>query len=404
MEPKVIKSKEEHEKALAEVERLMALNPAPGTKDADRLDLFATLVEKYEKEHFPIDKPTPVEAITFRMEEQGLKQRDLVPYIGSKSKVSEILSGKRPLTLEMIRALHEGLGIPTEVLLQKPEDEPSEARAIDWSRFPVREMVKRNWILASLNDVRNRGSELAKAFFAELGDDGPIPAFYRRSIHERSGRTMDRYAVRAWTARVLLQARKAEGVKNFKQGSVTPEFMQEVTRLSIQGRGPLLAKDFLANNGVILVIESHLPGTRLDGAAMLGQKGNPVVGLTVRYDRIDNFWFTLLHELAHVALHLVDGHEALFVDDLDALQDDDPQEREADRLAGNVLIPRSLWKRSKAYLQRTQVAVEELAQELKIHPAIVAGRIRSETNNYQALSHLVGNGQVRKFFPDVRWQ
>jgi HTH-type transcriptional regulator/antitoxin HigA len=404
MEPKVIKSKEEYEKAFAEVERLMALNPAPGTKEADRLDLFATLVEKFEKEHFPIEKPTPIEAITFRMEEQGLKQRDLVPYIGSKSKVSEILSGKRPLTLEMIRALHEGLGIPTEVLVQKREPEAPKSGDIDWNRFPVREMIKRNWIIANLNEVRVRGSELAKAFFAELGNGGPVPAFYRRSIHERSGRTMDSYALRAWAARVLIQSRQAEGVKSYKQGSVTPDFMQELTRLSLHARGPVQAKEFLAHNGIILVVESHLPGTRLDGAAMLGQKGNPVIGLSVRYDRIDNFWFTLLHELAHVTLHLTEGYEEVFVDDLDAPQDDDPKEREADRLAGNVLIPRSVWKRSRAYLQRTQAAVEELAQELKIHPAIVAGRIRSETNNYQALSHLVGHGQVRKFFPDVRWQ
>lgn len=403
MEPKVIKSKEEHEKAVAEVERLMALNPASGSKEADRLDLFATLVEQYEKEHFPIEKPTPVEAIVFRMEEQGLKQRDLVPYIGSKSKVSEILSGKRPLTLEMIRALHDGLGIPTEVLVQKEEPEAKDDEKVDWSRFPIREMVKRDYFQASLADIRTRGAELAKAFFAELGNEGPIPAFYRRTIHERSGRAMDRFAVRAWAARVLLQARKVAGVKEYKPGTVTPEFMSDVTKLSTQGRGPLAARELLASTGIVLIVEPHLPGTRLDGAAMLGRNGNPVVALTVRYDRIDNFWFTLLHELAHVALHLVDGHETLFVDDLDTAQDDDPKEREADRLAGNILIPRSVWKRSRAYLQRTQAAVEELAEELKIHPAIVAGRIRGETNNYQALSHLVGNGQVRKFFPEVKW-
>ena len=83
------------------------------------IDLLATLVEVYEEKHFPMESPDPVEAILFRMEQQALKQRDLVPYIGSKSKVSEVLSRKRPLSLNMIRALSEGLGIPAEILVRK---------------------------------------------------------------------------------------------------------------------------------------------------------------------------------------------------------------------------------------------------------------------------------------------
>jgi len=120
MYPRVIKTDEEYREALAETERLIALDPEPGTREADRLELLAMLVEAYEKEKFPIEKPNPIEAIKFRMEEQGLIQRDLVPYIGSKSRVSEVLSGKRRLTMKMARALHEGLGIPAEVLLQEP--------------------------------------------------------------------------------------------------------------------------------------------------------------------------------------------------------------------------------------------------------------------------------------------
>lgn len=121
MEPRLIKTEEDHKAFLAEVERLVALDPAPNTPEGDRLELLATLVEDYEKKHFPIAKPTPVEAILVRMEEQGLKQKDLVPYIGSRSKVSEVLSGKRRLTLPMIRALHHALRIPLEVLTHEPE-------------------------------------------------------------------------------------------------------------------------------------------------------------------------------------------------------------------------------------------------------------------------------------------
>ena len=121
MEPRVIKSEEDYETALAEVERLIALDPAPGTPQADRLELFSTLVETYEIEKFPFEQPDPVDAILFRMEEQGLKQKDLVPFIGSRSRVSEVLARKRQLTVQMIQALSEGLGISARVLVQGTE-------------------------------------------------------------------------------------------------------------------------------------------------------------------------------------------------------------------------------------------------------------------------------------------
>lgn len=116
MVPKVIRTDKDYREALARVEALM--DCSPGTREADELDLLSKLVELYEDERWPIEPPSAVDAIRFRMEQAGLRQRDLVPYIGSASKVSEILSGKRSLSLPMIRALHEGLGIPAEALLQ----------------------------------------------------------------------------------------------------------------------------------------------------------------------------------------------------------------------------------------------------------------------------------------------
>ena len=116
-------------------------------------------VETYEKERFPIAPPDPVDAIRFRMDQAGLSQRDLVPYLGSKSKASEVLSGKRPLTLSMIRALHDGLGIPSDVLLQRiPDAEPDyEAESPDWSRMPVKEMARRRWLDATERQALLRG-------------------------------------------------------------------------------------------------------------------------------------------------------------------------------------------------------------------------------------------------------
>jgi len=112
-----IKTNGDYEAALAEIERRWGAKP--GTPEGDKLDVLATLVDAYEDVHFPIDPPTPIEAIKFRMDQMGLRQIDLVPYFGSRGRVSEVLNGKRPLSLRMIRRISRGLGIPTEVLIQE---------------------------------------------------------------------------------------------------------------------------------------------------------------------------------------------------------------------------------------------------------------------------------------------
>ena len=112
-----VKNKQAHEKALRRIESLMSANT--GTDEGDELDVLATLVEVYEQNHFPIDAADPVEAILFRMDQQMLQRKDLEPFIGSRHRVSEILNRKRNLTLDMIRRLHRGLGIPLEVLISE---------------------------------------------------------------------------------------------------------------------------------------------------------------------------------------------------------------------------------------------------------------------------------------------
>lgn len=111
-----IKTKADHRAALKEIERLM--DAKPGTPAGDRLDVLATLVEHYESQHEPIEPPNPVDALLYHMESRGLTRRDLEPYLGSRARVAEVLNRRRPLTIEMIRRLHEGLGISAEVLIR----------------------------------------------------------------------------------------------------------------------------------------------------------------------------------------------------------------------------------------------------------------------------------------------
>jgi HTH-type transcriptional regulator/antitoxin HigA len=115
-EVKPIRTKRDHEAALREVERLWGAKA--GTLEGDRLDVLATLIDAYESEHYPMDPPDPVEAIKFRMEQQGLTRRDLEEIIGTRTRIAEVLNRKRGLSIAMIRRLHERLGISADVLIR----------------------------------------------------------------------------------------------------------------------------------------------------------------------------------------------------------------------------------------------------------------------------------------------
>ncbi|MFN8439549.1 MAG: transcriptional regulator [Caldilineaceae bacterium] len=122
-----IYTEDDHEAALREIERLW--NAEPGTPDGERLDVLFTLVEAYEQEHFPILPPDPIDMIEFVMDQRGLSPKDLIPFLGSRSKVSEVLNRRRPLSLEMIRKLQVGLGIRADILVQPYEVKPYSSAA-----------------------------------------------------------------------------------------------------------------------------------------------------------------------------------------------------------------------------------------------------------------------------------
>ncbi len=117
MDIHLIRTEADHETALAEIDRLF--DAASKTLEGDRLEVLAALVEAYEEQHYSIPAPDPIEAIKYHMESRGLCRRDLEPYLGSRARVAEVLNRKRPLSLEMIRRLHTGLGIAAEILIQR---------------------------------------------------------------------------------------------------------------------------------------------------------------------------------------------------------------------------------------------------------------------------------------------
>lgn len=116
MQIRPIKTKADHRAALREIERL--IDAKPGTSTGDRLEVLTTLVDRYESEHEPIEPPDPIDALLYHMESRGLTRRELEPYLGTRARVAEVLNRRRALTIEMIRKLHEGLGISADVLIR----------------------------------------------------------------------------------------------------------------------------------------------------------------------------------------------------------------------------------------------------------------------------------------------
>lgn len=398
---RAIHTEADYKAALARIEALM--DAEFNTPDGDELDVLTDLVELYEARHVPMGYPSPSAALRFRMEQGGLSPRDLVPFIGSRAKVSEILSGKRPLTMQMARALHANLGISADVLLQQPGGElPSALEGIDWQRFPLAAMVKHGWVVKRPNILRH-AEEIMRDLIRRAGGEHVLPAaLYRKNDKARANATTDPYALKAWCWEVLARANRMPLPTVYKSGTVDLAFLMKVAQLSWADEAPRLAQEFLAKHGIHLVCVEHLPRTHLDGAALQLVDGIPVIGLTLRYDRLDGFWFCLMHELAHIGRHMDGKRDEVFIDDL-SLRDvqgvhRDPQEDEADEWAEQALIPQAVWQTSRVQDHPSPLAVMELAQRLGIHPAIVAGRVRHETRNFRLLSHFVGTGEVRRHF------
>jgi HTH-type transcriptional regulator / antitoxin HigA len=396
---RAIRTPADYAAALAGIDALM--DAQHGTPEGEELDVLADLVELYEARHVPMGYPSAVEAIRFRMEQAGLTPRDLIPFVGSRAKVSELLSSKRPLTMQVARALHAGLGIPADALLQQPGGELSTAvEGLEWKRFPLAAMAKLGWIPDRPN-LRDHAEEVMRELICRAGGEYVLPAvLYRKNDHARANAKMDPYALKAWCWEVLARANGRSLSTSYRTGSVDPEFLRKVARLSWSAEGPRLATEFLAKHGVHLVCLEHLPRTYLDGAALQLPDSTPVVGLTLRYDRLDNFWFCLLHELAHIGRHMDGTHREAFIDDLSLREVDgvqrDTKEEEADEWAENALIPKKIWEAAQVRINPTSLAVTAFAQQLGISPAIVAGRIRHETRNFRLLSHFVGTGEVRR--------
>lgn len=399
MEAKIIRTEDQYHEYLDEIERLMARGEGLTPIEINRLEVLSVLIESYENGKYPVEPLDPIDAILFRMEEKGLKQADLIPYFGTSSRVSEVLKRKRPLTVQMIRAISLGLGISADTLVGLGEVSVPAKKEIDWAAFPIKEMLSRGWLQRIT--TRNAGSaeDLVKTYIAGAGLQFGSASF-RRTLSGEAKSPTTLYSLYAWLARVIQRARqKRRELGLFQRERLTAAFLRELAQMSWSERGPLLAIEYLQKHGIAVIIERQLKGTQLDGAALKDVDGTPIIALTLRYDRLDNFWFTLLHETVHIWKH-VDNEADAFVDDLNVASED-RREAEANRLAGEAFIPRLVWKRSDAFISPSKESIEKLARDLRIHPALIAGRLRREAGNFTLFAEIIGRNGVRTLLSSI---
>jgi HTH-type transcriptional regulator/antitoxin HigA len=329
---------------------------------------------------------------------QGLSQTDLAERLGMKPQQIQRYEATEYMSASLARLIEIA-----EILQVRVSQSFSSARApaenslfawsntndVDWTRFPLKEMAKRGWL---------KGKDLveaARGFFLAAAGPQFATALHRKKV--RSGNPPNEFALLAWQARVLDLARVEQAAGRLGEFEFTDNWLSELVALTRDEEGPRKARDLLMQQGIALVIERHLSGTYLDGAAMISPMGYPVVALTLRYDRLDNFWFILFHELGHVFLHLYTALRLDFFDEEDGA-DGDRVEREADQFALDRLIPESVWKQCLSRFALTEEAVRIDADKLGVDPSIIAGRIRKERNNYLILNGLIGLGTVRSQF------
>lgn len=335
---------------------------------------------------------------------RGLTQRDLADRLGLKEQQIQRYEQERYQAasiarlaaiadaLELDVSIHIGVGGNLESA-GKADDVFAEV--FDPKKLPVREMRKRGWLQHLEFDTVNASStdyDLAAAFIAHASNGSHLRALHRQNV--RAGGKVNNYAILAWKARILQKARKIS-LANTGERPIDPIFINNLVRLSCDHDGPVKAVNLLRENGIAVVFEERMVGSHLDGAAMLLDGRVPVIGMTLRHDRLDNFWFVLLHELAHVVCHRDKGLRDGFFDDEGAASTE-AVEKEADAFAGSALIPDEVWNNSFVRFTRSRDQVIDFATRNRIGASVVAGRIRNERKEYSLFTDLVGQGTVRQ--------
>lgn len=398
---KPIKSRDDYESAIDALAELINSADSSSPESEVKINLLSQLIEDFENLSTPRYKLDPIESIKFRIEQLGLEEKDLAPYLGGRSRVSEVLSGKRTLTIQMIRNLEDGLDIPSNILIGGTSTKKDNR----WMPKTLELMAKRGYFGEDNRDKSHKyivTNNLLQKIFGEKAQLSP--ALLRQSSYNNI-ESIDKRHLEAWTRKILIEAEKVKAdvdVPDFNESALTQDTASDIFKLSRTKDGPTKVIESFRDLGIVIIIEPSLPGTKLDGATIFENK-NPVIGLTLRYNRSDSFWFTLAHEIAHVLLHKNSDFDKVY-DFLESKRSEIGDiEDEADRLGGELLIPKEIWNKSPLRFASTPTLLRRFAEQVGVADSVVAGRIQFDTRNWAVHSDITSGDDIRGHFKGIVW-
>ncbi len=250
----------------------------------------------------------------------------------------------------------------------------------------------------NFTNIKEKAEEAMIFLFNKIGGIENCPlACYRKSESSRLNAKTDQFALWGWRMVILSKAleKKLPAIYNTQAIKKNRAFFQGLISLSTLRNGHYDAIEYLARHGIVLIFLQHLKNTYLDGISFITKEGMPVIGITLRYNRIDHFWFTLLHEIAHVMKHIDCGNYIADDMSLRGSHGDSVIEKEADHFAEETLLPGFRFDEDYPY---TSLEIYNIANHYNVHPAIVAGRIQHALNNYKLFANIINKEKIERMW------
>ncbi|MBB5412160.1 HTH-type transcriptional regulator/antitoxin HigA [Paraburkholderia sp. HC6.4b] len=323
-------------------------------------------------------------------------QKDLARKLGLREQAIQRYESERYRSISLAGYIRVARALDVDLAADiRPVNENRWAPSFEVSPAEAQKVLKHarahGWLQGDNGSDENGISQLVK-HVAEHVEMHGTPSLLRTGLNVKHH--SEDWTLLSWKAQVTRKAKAVIDRDKLKYRPLDVSWLKDLVRLSKLDDGPAQAGDLLRQHGIVLIAERNIPGMNVDGAAFLVDH-IPVIGLTLLRDALDNFWFTLMHEVGHVILHYRTGLAAGFFDDVESVEVDEFEE-EANRFASNMLIPEELWSRSPARIAKTADPIERFADQLGISPAIVFGRIRMERKNYALFSDKIGRNKVRR--------
>jgi HTH-type transcriptional regulator/antitoxin HigA len=322
-------------------------------------------------------------------------QKDLARKLGLREQAIQRYESERYRSISLASYIRVARALDVELNADIRPVDDRWAPSFEVSPAEAQKVLKHarahGWLQGDNGSDENGISQLVK-HVAEHVEMHGTPSLLRTGLNVKHH--SEDWTLLSWKAQVTRKAKAVIDRDKLKYRPLDVSWLRDLVRLSKLEDGPAQASGLLLQHGIVLIAERNIPGMNVDGAAFLVEH-IPVIGLTLLRDALDNFWFTLMHEVGHVILHYRTGLAAGFFDDVESVEIDELEE-EANRFASNMLIPEELWSRSPARIAKTADPIERFAEQLGISPAIVFGRIRLERKNYALFSDKIGRNKVRR--------